>query len=245
MPVDAAGPTEVGLQRALAAGVAAVVVTTRAQNPTGAAVTAVRARALKRLLRGYRQTLVIEDDHAAELAEAGPHPLSGVTDGWAFVRSVSKPYGPDLRLAVLAGDEVTVARVEGRMRLGTGWVSTLLQQLVVDLWRDPQVAEAVARARVAYAERRTALRAALAAHGVDSTGDSGINVWVPVADETAVVTGLREDGYAVAPGSLYRISSPPAVRVTAARLEPDRAGDVAAALARRVRGPRTAGRQFA
>src|SRR5207248_9183987 len=109
VPVDDDGPTEAGLGTALARGVQAVVVTTRAQNPTGAAVTRRRALALRALLRGYPQMLVVEDDHAAELSSVPAHPLAGATGSWAFVRSVSKPYGPDLRLAILAGDEATAA----------------------------------------------------------------------------------------------------------------------------------------
>lgn len=222
VPVDDAGPTGVGLAAALAAGVAAVVVTTRAQNPTGAAVSAPRARALRRLLREYPQTLLVEDDHAAELADDRPHHLVGATRHWAFVRSVSKPYGPDLRVAVVAGDETTVARVEGRMRLGTGWVSTLLQRLVAEAWRDPAVATAVGVARTAYRRRREALLAALAARGVAAHGASGINVWVPVPDETTAVTALRDAGYAVAPGAPYRLVSGPGIRVTVAALGEER-----------------------
>jgi DNA-binding transcriptional MocR family regulator len=216
MPVDAAGPTEAGLRAALSTGVAAVVMTTRAQNPTGAVVTAERAAALQRLLGGYPKTVVIEDDHAAELSQHEAHPFAGVTESWSYVRSVSKPYGPDLRLAVLAGDEVTLARVEGRMRLGAGWVSTILQRLVVSLWLDPAVTATVARARDVYAERRLAFRAALGE--LPSLGDSGINVWIPVADETRAVTALRERGLAVAPGSLFRLACPPGIRVTTATL---------------------------
>lgn len=242
VPVDDAGPTEEGLRAALASRVRALVVTGRAQNPTGAALTAGRARALRRVLRGYPEIMVIEDDHAAELADDGPYPLIGVTAAWAYVRSVSKPYGPDLRLAVVAGDDATISRVEGRMRLGTGWVSTLLQRLVVRLWSDPAVAATVASAKEEYGRRRTAAREALAERGVTARGTSGINLWIPVPDETAAVAGLREAGIAVAPGSLYRIASPPGIRLTVATLPATDAPRVAAAVAAALRLPRPAGR---
>ncbi len=179
--VDDEGPTPAATHAALATGARAFVVTTRAQNPSGAAVSARRATALRAVLAAYPQVLVIEDDHAAELSAVPLASLAGATRSWAFLRSVSKPYGPDLRVAVLAGDEATVARVAGRMRVGAGWVSTLLQRLVVALWRDPAVAAAVAAARDSYERRRTDLREALSRHGVASTGRTGINVWIPVA----------------------------------------------------------------
>lgn len=213
VPVDDDGPTESGLRAALATGAKAVLVTTRAQNPTGAAVSAERAAALRAVLRAFPDVLLVEDDHAGELASVPLHPLAGATRTWAFVRSVSKPYGPDLRVAALGGDEATVARVAGRMRTGAGWVSTLLQRLVLRLWQDQGVAAAVAAAGESYDRRREALRAALGVRG-----RTGINVWVPVPDETRAVTTLRDLGYAVAPGALYRQSSPPAVRITVSRL---------------------------
>jgi DNA-binding transcriptional MocR family regulator len=237
LPVDDAGPTEAGLRAALAAGVSAVVVTSRAQNPTGAALTRTRATALRRILRAHPQTLVVEDDHSAELSTVALHPLAGATTRWAFLRSVSKPYGPDLRLALLAGDEATVARVAGRMRLGSGWVSTILQRLVVELWRDDSVAATVAWARDAYEVRRTGLLAALRARGLDAVGRTGINVWVPVPDETAAVARLRDAGYAVAPGSLHRIAAPPALRITVGALDPDRIEALADAVALAARPP--------
>ncbi len=230
VPVDADGPTPAGLTAGLAAGIGALVLTTRAHNPTGATVSAARAAALRRILRGHPDVLVIEDDHAAELATEAPHPLAGAAGPagrWAYLRSVSKPYGPDLRLAVLAGDATTLSRVEGRQRLGAGWVSTVLQRLVLRMWAEPAVAASVARARQAYQDRRTGLCTALAHRGVPATGATGLNVWVPVPDETLAVTRLRESGYAVAPGSLYRLGSAPGIRITISPL--DRTGIAALA----------------
>jgi len=237
VPVDDDGPTEAGVRAAVAAGARALVVTTRAQNPTGAALTRARAGALRRVLRDAGDLLVIEDDHAGELAEVPLHPLAGVTAHWAFLRSVSKPYGPDLRLAVLAGDDATVGRVVGRMRLGAGWVSTLLQRLVLELWRDARVAAAVRGAAATYTARRDALREALRHRGLPARGRTGLNVWVPVPDETAVVARLRDDGYAVAPGSLYRMDAAPGIRLTVSALPDDRVTAVADAVARAVEGP--------
>lgn len=233
--VDDDGPLPADLRRALRHGARATVVTSRAHNPTGAAVSAERAAALRDVLADYPDTLVIEDDHAAELAGVGLHTLAGVTAHWAVVRSVSKPYGPDLRLALLAGDETTVSRIGGRQRLGTGWVSHVLQRLVVALWEAPAVGEVVAAAAARYEALRGGLLRALADRGVPAHGRTGLNVWIPVADETTAVTTLRDAGWVVAPGSRYRLQSESAVRITVSTLQPeeiDRLADAVATAAR-------------
>nr|WP_232531335.1 aminotransferase class I/II-fold pyridoxal phosphate-dependent enzyme [Microlunatus antarcticus] len=234
--VDQEGPQAPALAAALRNGARAVVVTSRAQNPTGAYVTAERAAALRRVLARHPEVLVVEDDHAAELAGVPLAGLAGATQAWAFVRSLSKPYGPDLRLAVVAGDEATVARVEGQLRIGSGWVSTLLQGVAVTLWSDPGVDEVVAAAARAYDTRREALLRALAGAGLAATGATGLNVWLPVPDETRVVADLLAAGWAVAPGRRFRQGAGSAVRITVSHLEPDRVDDLVRALRDATRG---------
>ena len=130
--VDDAGARPESLARALRQGARAVVLTPRAQNPAGGAWDAARLKALRQALAAHPDALVIEDDHAGPVA--GTAALTLAPRGrWAVVRSVSKSLGPDLRLALLAGDAETVARVEGRQALGCGWVSHLLQAAVADL----------------------------------------------------------------------------------------------------------------
>ncbi|MDT0399421.1 aminotransferase class I/II-fold pyridoxal phosphate-dependent enzyme, partial [Streptomyces edwardsiae] len=134
--VDDEGPLPEDVRRALAGGARALVVTDRAQNPTGAAVSGARARVLRGVLAEYPETLLIEDDHGHHIVDLPLHALAGTTRSWAFVRSTAKAYGPDLRLAVLTGDAVTLDRVRGRQRLGPGWVSRIVQRAVVRLWSE-------------------------------------------------------------------------------------------------------------
>ncbi|MGW7441402.1 aminotransferase class I/II-fold pyridoxal phosphate-dependent enzyme [Streptomyces sp. NPDC054849] len=238
--VDEDGPRADAVARALAAGARALVVTSRAQNPTGAAVSAERAQELRALLADHPQVLVIEDDHGHGIVDLPLHPLAGVTRHWALIRSTAKAYGPDLRLAVLTGDPVSLDRVRGRQRLGPGWVSRLLQYAVVELWTSGAVdPAAVARS---YGERRDALVEALRERGVRAHGRSGLNVWVPVADETVVVARLLGAGWAVAAGAIFRVEAGPGVRLTVSQLTvaevPGLADAVAAAVRTGVAGVR-------
>lgn len=236
VPVDDRGMLPQTLARALAEGARAVVVTPRGQNPTGAAIDVARARELRAVIAAHPAALIVEDDHLGPVAGA---PLCTLVQGrerWAVARSVAKSLGPDLRVAVLAADETTLARVQGRQRCGPGWVSLILQDLVAALWADPAAAEAVAGAGRAYAERREALICELAALGIGAHGASGLNVWVPVPEEAAAVAGLLVRGWVVAPGARFRLgSAAPGVRVTTAALAPAEAPalarDIAAALA--------------
>ncbi|WP_369215264.1 aminotransferase class I/II-fold pyridoxal phosphate-dependent enzyme [Streptomyces flavofungini] len=227
--VDDEGPLTADVERALADGARALIVTDRAQNPTGAVVSAARARALREVLAGHPDVLVVEDDHGHGIVDQPLHPLAGAARHWALVRSTAKAYGPDLRLAVLTGDPVTVDRVRGRQRLGPGWVSKLLQRAVLRLWSGDAVdARAVA---ASYGRRRDALIAALAERGVPAHGRSGMNVWVPVPDETGAVARLLHAGWGVAPGARYRLAAPPGVRITVAALVDEEITAVADAVA--------------
>ncbi len=236
--IDDEGPDPAALDAALQRGVEAVLVVPRAQNPTGAAITADRAATLRTLLAEHPDVLVIEDDHASWVSGAPYHRVVDDRARWTVVRSVAKSLGPDLRVALLAGDDETVTRVVGRQRLGTGWVSHLLQHLAATVWHLAATDGTLERATATYTARREALLTALAEHDLVAHGASGMNVWVPVVEEVPVVQGMAARGWAVQAGEPFRLDAPPAVRLTVASLPIDRAeaaaGDLAEVLGHRL-----------
>jgi DNA-binding transcriptional MocR family regulator len=138
---------------------------------------------------------------------------------------------PDLRLALMAGDETTIARVEGRQALGPRWVSHMLQATVAQVMGDAGFEGTIQRARDAYTARRGMLIDALAELGVRSYGRSGLNVWIPVHEEGAVVRALLDAGWLVLAGERFRIATPPGIRVTASTLVEDEAHEIARVIA--------------
>lgn len=227
--VDDEGPLPGDVRHALKGGARALVVTDRVQNPTGAALSASRARALRSVIEEYPETLLIEDDHGHRIVDLPLHPLAGVTHHWAFVRSVAKAYGPDLRLAVLTGDAATVDRVRGRQRLGPGWVSRLVQRAVVRLWASGAVDARVVA--TAYGKKRQGLIDALAERGVEAHGVSGMHVWIRVPDETGAVARLLHAGWAVAPGARFRMNAAQGIRITVSSLTEEEVERLADAVA--------------
>lgn len=233
--VDDEGMRPEALRAVLRTGVRAVVCSPRAQNPYGGCFSAARRDALVAALREAPDVLVIENDHAGNIAAAPLHTLTaGGLTRWAHVATVTKYLGTDLRWAAAACDATTLARHDGRLLLTSGWVSHLLQETVLTLMADAGTQALVRRAREAYEERRRALTGELGRRGITAHGVSGMNVWVPVRDESAVVNGLRTYGWWVAAGARFRIGTAPGVRITTAGLPPadarQLAGDFAAVL---------------
>ena len=161
VPVDAEGMTVAGLRAALDAGVRAVVCTPRAQNPTGASLSARRAADLRAVLTDHPYVLVIEDDHFSLLSSQPFHSVIGPDhQRWALIRSVSKFLGPDMCLAVTASDPDTAERLARRLNPGSQWVSHLLQRLGLELLTDAHARAAVAAAADHYATRNVVAAAA-------------------------------------------------------------------------------------
>lgn len=237
VPVDGHGMQPDVLDRAIAAGARAVIITPRAHNPTGASLSEGRAGELRSVLDRNPQVLVIEDDHFSAVAASPYHRATPAgVNRWALVRSVSKFLGPDLRLAFIAADRATAASLEARASSGATWVSHLLQALTLDLLTDPATGPLLAQARRAYAERATSLADALIEHGLSSIpAPDGLNVWVefdrPAHD---LVAEVSSDGWLVRPGDPFATENGRhrnAIRVTTSTLSPAEAATFAAHLA--------------
>lgn len=188
VPVDDQGMTVDGLRAALDAGVRAVICTPRAQNPTGASLTAARAAELRAVLADHPYVLIIEDDHFSMLSQRPYESLIGPEHRrFALVRSVSKFLGPDMCLAIAATDAETAERLAMRLSPGTTWVSHLLQRLALTQLTDREVMSEVAAAAAHYSERNAAFAARLRAHGIDATASDGLSLWVELAQPARIV----------------------------------------------------------
>lgn len=219
VPIDGKGMVPGELSAALDEGAVAVVLNPRGQNPTGASLDEKRGKELCAALQLAPSAVVIEDDHLGPIAGVPRISLTTGRERWASALSLAKSLGPDLRLAVLAGDDQTISRVRGRQAVGPQWVSHLLQHLVAAMWADAGVSAALERAANTYRERRKRFLEALAEQGIEVSATAGIAVWIPVPEEAPVVQSLLAQGWAVMPGAPFRLRSNRAVRVTTSTLE--------------------------
>lgn len=231
VPIDGRGMRPDDLAAALAEGAEAVVLNPRGQNPTGASLDAERAAEMRAVLEQAPRAMVVEDDHLGPIADAPRHTLTGGRERWAAALSLAKSLGPDLRLAVIAGDAQTLSRLRGRQAVGPQWVSHLLQHLVVAMWSDAGVRADLERTAATYRRRRERLLAALAERGIEVSAPAGIAVWIPVPEEAPVVQSLLASGWAVLPGAPFRLRSERAVRVTTSALREEEAEGLAEAVA--------------
>lgn len=219
--LDDDGPLPGSLSAAVREGARVFFLQPRAQNPTGASLSADRTEELAAVLAGT-DVLVVENDSAGMVASSPATSLgTRLPRRTLHVRGFSKSHGPDLRLAAVGGPATLVERIVERRRLGQGWTSRLLQRLLLDMLTDSTCVAQVERARAEYARRREALAGELAGLGVRVGGRDGLNIWLPVDDEAAAVVGLVSRGIGVAPGAPFAVRRDPEphLRVTAGLLE--------------------------
>ncbi|HET9501077.1 MAG TPA: aminotransferase class I/II-fold pyridoxal phosphate-dependent enzyme [Marmoricola sp.] len=238
VPIDDEGLEPDPLADALAVPTRAVFLQPRAHNPTGVSLTTRRVRALARVLR-RSEAVVVEDDSTSAISRSADVSLgTRLPERTVHLRSFSKSHGPDLRLAAISGPEDLMGRLVRLRQRGQGWSSRLLQRVLLELLSDEATVRAVDAAAAEYARRRGRFVAALAGHGIEVPGIDGLNVWVPVRDETAALVRLAAGGIGVAPGAPFRVLPVEGghVRVTAGLLA-ERLDEVAEAVAVAARTP--------
>ena len=169
--------------------------------------------AIATLLDGT-ETLVVEDDSAAGLSSAAarePGPLAAGAHGIHPVVLQVARTGPAARGAVSAPP--TLHRADHcPPRAGPGMVQPAAAagaaRAAHRVSAPAPPGAQVATATVTYAARRAHVVDALAGRGITVPGTEGINIWVPVHDETAAVVRLASQGIGVAPGAPFRLGPP-------------------------------------
>lgn len=216
IPLDEHGPRMDSLADALRSPVNAVFIQPRGQNPTGVSISRSRARQVAAALKPHKAP-VVEDDSAGAIASTPAISLGRwIPHQTLHIRSFSKSHGPDLRLAAISGPSALINQITHRRQLGQGWSSRLLQRILLTLLTDPRAREQVEHARGEYRLRRDLLIEALASHDISVEGNDGLNLWIPVHDESATTVRLASQGIGVAPGSPFAVlpEPDPHIRVT-------------------------------
>ncbi|WP_314688767.1 aminotransferase class I/II-fold pyridoxal phosphate-dependent enzyme [uncultured Bifidobacterium sp.] len=185
----------------------------RAQNPTGASMDRDRIKSLAAVVRARNDMLkgqekgsgmvIVEDDHSGDISSAFPVSLGEfLPDDVIHIRSFSKSYGPDLRLAALSGPRRLVDAIIDRRRPGAGWVSRFLQEILHDMLSDGRIYATITTARRAYARRRGTMERLLDERGIRIAPGDGFNIWLPSHDPMAVQE-LSRRRIRVAEGSFF------------------------------------------
>ncbi|WP_410759316.1 MocR-like B6 salvage transcription factor PtsJ [Citrobacter youngae] len=208
--VDNEGMQPDMLEAALQRGARAVILTPRAHNPTGCSLSAPRAAQLQEILARYPQTLVIVDDHFALLSACHWYPvIAKETTHWAVVRSMSKTLGPDLRLAIVASDPVTSAKLRLRLNSGSQWVSHLLQDLACACLSDEEYRHKLVQTQQFYATQQQKLTTALRGYGIDLPVADGLNLWLPLETHSqSLAFALAKAGWLVREGEVFGVNTP-------------------------------------
>ncbi|WP_274584561.1 aminotransferase class I/II-fold pyridoxal phosphate-dependent enzyme [Neisseria leonii] len=215
-------------------GIAAVILTARAHSPTGINYSLPRWQAWQRAL-SRSHALLIVDDHWATLSQQPFHGMQGFDNEWIYSTSTSKFLGTDARIAIAAGNGMTLQAMKKRFALGPRWISKLLQHMTLGLWQ--QLGESGLRDMGdSYLNRRKILINYLKKHDISVPGETGegLHIWLPVPDAAQAVQFLAARGWAVYDHSRYCLPPRPSIRITVSRLTaencPVLAADIAEAL---------------
>lgn len=227
---DNEGPLPDALATLLHKSPVMVIYQPRTHSATGNNISRERSHALAAVL-AQSSTLIVEDDGIGDLSAAPAWSLGKVyPDRTVHVRSFSKAYGPDLRLAVLSATAEMVKRIQAWRNFGVSWTSRILQDAVAWLLNDDATQRKITHARHIYQQRRGKLLAALAARGLKLPERDGLSIWVPVASEQYAMITLAARGIAVLPGERCRLGPTQFIRVSIACFPEEQLDTIASAL---------------
>jgi DNA-binding transcriptional MocR family regulator len=221
-------------------------------NPHGATLAGHRRAEVASAVRDAGAFL-IEDDYARDLTidgEAPPPLAADDPDGHVvYVRSLTKPAAPALRIAALGARGPAGARLRTARLLDDFFVAGPLQQAALEFVTAPAWSRHRRALRTGLRARREALLGALARHLPEVAGPvvprGGLHLWVRLPDGTddvAAAAAAATHGVTVFPGRPWFAAEAPGpyLRLTYAAAPPE---DMNEAVRRLATALRTGGQE--
>jgi len=191
----------------------------RYSNPVGAVLAPARREAVLDAAARYG-AFVLEDDWMRDFdpGPPSPPPLASMDDDGhvIYLRSLSKPVAPGMRVAGLAARGPVLARLRRGRISDDLFVAPVLQQIALEVLTAPGWVRHLGSIRRALRERRNALTAAIAAMlpecGLAVVPAGGMHLWLRLPDrcsDTDVAELAAALGLALSPGRASFPSEPP------------------------------------
>ena len=213
VPTDADGVRPDLLEAALqASGARVFACQPTYANPTGATLSLERRSAVLEVARRMG-AFIVEDDAARDLAIDGtpPPPLAADDDGHVvYVRSLTKPAAPGLRLAAVCARGPVSVRLRAEAVVGDLFVAGPVQEAALELVSSPAWARHLKSLRSVLGARRDAAVQAVRDHlpqvRLDVVPRGGFVLWLRLpdgVDEVAFARACAERSVQVNPGRAW------------------------------------------
>ncbi|MET7397598.1 PLP-dependent aminotransferase family protein [Dactylosporangium sp. NPDC005572] len=213
-------------------------------NPHGAVLSASRRPEVMAAVRAAGAFL-LEDDYARDLAIDGDPPPPLVADDpdghVVYLRSLTKPAAPGLRLAAIGARGAAGARLRAARVLDDFFVAGPLQQAALDFVTSPAWPRHLRSLRLSLGTRRTALLDALRRFLPEllpaRVPSGGLHLWTTLphgVDDVSLTTAAAAEQVVVFPGRPWFAAEPDAahLRLTFAAAAPDQLQEGVRRLAR-------------
>nr|WP_319515790.1 PLP-dependent aminotransferase family protein [uncultured Cohaesibacter sp.] len=216
---DVYGSTPQSLQAILKENPSVFILQPRISSVTGLFLHPDRMKELGDIL-SKSDALIIEDDGLGDISLAPPQSLGDrFPDRTIHIRSFSKAYGPDLRMAVLSGPEYLVEQIQSYRAFSAAWTSRILQAAVAWLLQDSDTQTLVRKASETYRDRRNLLARQLTARGIHVPEGAGLCLYAPVHSETFSLITLAAHNIAATPGSSFAMKETGHIRLGTGQLD--------------------------
>jgi DNA-binding transcriptional MocR family regulator len=221
VPGDADGVLPDALADALArTGARLIYLQPRYSNPAASVLAPDRRSAVLDAV-ARRGAFLVEDDWVRDLdlGPVSPPPLAGMDNNGhvIYLRSLSKPVAPGLRVAGLAARGPVLARLRRGRISDDLFVAPVLQRVALDVLTAAGWSRHLAGVRRALRERRDALAAALRellpSCDLASVPRGGLHLWLRLPErcpDADVAEACVARHLAVSPGRAYFAGEPPA-----------------------------------